>query len=180
LTLSVIFLWLLAPAVSASVGEALTLDELVDRSDEIVLVRAVSSESRYEGGQIVTEIELERLETVRSKKTDDEPLRLVTPGGAVGNIGMKVEGAARIPVGTVAMLFARGTPRGLRAVGMAQGVFPVRMREGKPWVYPSGEGIALYRTDARGRLSPAHPPIPEPMELDAFLAVVRSQASRTR
>jgi hypothetical protein len=176
-TLGVIFLCALAVPSSASVGEALTLDELVTRADEIVLARAVAAESRYEDGQIVTEVELERLETVRGRR--DEPrLRLVSPGGVVGDLGMRVEGAPRVAVGATVMLFARGTARGLRAVGMSQGVFPVRMREGRPWVYPSGEGIVLYRTDARGRLSRARPPIHEPMELDTFLATVRAQASR--
>jgi hypothetical protein len=176
LTLSVIILCSLVSSGSASVGEGLTLDELVERADEIVLARAVASESRYEGGQIVTEVELERIETVRGR--ENAPLRLVTPGGAVGGVGMRVEGAPRIDVGMEAVLFARRTTRGVRAVGMAQGVFPVRVREGRPWVYPSGEGIVLYRPDARGRLVRAEPPIAEPMELDAFLARVRARAGR--
>jgi hypothetical protein len=177
LTLGVIFLCALALPSSASVGEALTLDDLVTRSDEIVLAHAVAAESRYENGQIVTEVELERLETLRGR-SDDPWLRLVSPGGVVGDVGMRVEGAPRIAVGATVVLFARTTARGLRAVGMSQGVFPVRMREGRPWVYPSGEGIVLYRTDARGRLERARSPLPEPTELDTFLSTVRARASR--
>jgi hypothetical protein len=176
LTLSVILVCAPVAPSSASVGQGLTLDELVARSDEIVFARAVASESRFEGGRIVTEIELERVETIRGG--DGERLTLVTPGGAVGDVGMRVEGAPRVDVGTEAVLFGRRTAQGVRAVGMSQGVFPVRTREGRPWVHPSGEGIVLLRRDAQGRLARVAPPLAEPMVLDSFLEQVRVRAGR--
>lgn len=175
LTLGVISLCFvpLAPT-SAAVGEGLTLSELTARADEIVVARAVRSESRYEGGQIVTETELERIETIRGDAR--APLRLVAPGGVVGPVGMRVEGSPRIAVGEEAVVFARRSSRGVRAVGMSQGVFPVRRRGGRPFVHPSGEGIVLVRRDAQGRLAHVEPPIAAPMALDEFLALVRREA----
>ena len=176
LTLCVVLGFLWVPEGSASVGEGLTLDELVARADEIVMARAIAAESRFEDGRIVTEVELERVETIRGH--GGERLRLITPGGTVGEIGMRVEGAPQIPVGTEAVLFGRRTERGVRAVGMAQGVFPVRTREGRPWVHPNGAGIALVRRDAQGRLSRVSPSLEAPMELEAFLSEVRERAAR--
>jgi hypothetical protein len=159
----------------ASVLEALEMRDLVHAAHEIVVASTRSAQARYDGPRIITESVVEVEERMRGGVTRE--LRVVTLGGAVDGVGMRVEGAAHLPVGERAVLFLRRTHRGttLAPVGMAQGVLPVaRDAGGHDMVLPGGRGLLLMRRVAQGQLVPAPAALREPRPLAELLAEVEA------
>src|SRR5262249_34897140 len=95
------------------------------RASQCVVRAPVSSVSsqRSRSGRITTSVELERLETWAG--LDLPTLRMSVPGGVVGEIGQRVEGAPSFVAGEEVVLFlaARGTV--FQPVGLGQGVWRV-------------------------------------------------------
>ena len=119
---------------SASAVIALTLDELVEKSDVVVLVTPKSRTARWEGGRIVTYTTVVVDGSVGGGPAVGDSLVVRTMGGVVGDIGQKVFGEASLPLGTPAVVFLRELPKPLAATslagarsitGMSQGVMPV-------------------------------------------------------
>ncbi|MCA9578785.1 MAG: hypothetical protein R3B40_06690 [Polyangiales bacterium] len=163
----------LTPALPAraSVLQALELRDLVRESHEIVVGSTRAAHSRYDGERIVTE----SLVTVhqRMRGGAEGELRVVTLGGTVGNIGMRVEGAASLPVGGRAVLFLRRGDHALRPVGMAQGVLPIQAdARGNDMAMPGGMGLALMQRVGGGRLVPAPAALMAPRPLDELCAEI--------
>jgi hypothetical protein len=118
----------------ASAVIALTLDDLVDKSDVVVLVTPKSRTARWEAGRIVTYTTVVVDTAVGGGPAAGESLVVRTMGGVVGDIGQKVFGEATLPIGNSVVLFLRDLPKplvatslaGARSVtGMAQGALPV-------------------------------------------------------
>jgi len=164
-----LLLFAFSEQAEGAASEALTLEELIDRADCIAHVRADAARSRYDGRRIVTEVDLS-VERPIADISSRRKLRLLVPGGVVDGIGMRVEGAPRFRSGEEAVVFATETERGLRTVGMSQGVFPVEARGEARLVHPSGRGLALYRRGPNGRLMRSAGAIEAPMPLEAFIA----------
>lgn len=119
---------------AASAVLALSLDDLVDKSDVVVLVTPKSRTARWEAGRIVTYTTVVVDAPVGGGPAAGDSLVVRTMGGVVGDIGQKVSGEAVLPIGTPAMLFLRDLPKpiaatalpGARSVtGMAQGTLPI-------------------------------------------------------
>ena len=117
----------------ASAVIALTLDDLVDKSDVVVLVTPTTRTARWEAGRIITYTTVVVDTSVGGGPAAGDALVVRTMGGIVGDIGQKVYGEAVLPLGTPAVLFLRDLPKplvatslpGARSVtGMAQGVMP--------------------------------------------------------
>jgi len=147
------------PAVpaSASLVEALDLDALVQRADRVVVARAVRQEARYDArGRIVTEVELEVLEAMKGDAAVGDRFLLTVLGGAIGDLGMRVEGEPRLQDGARYVLFARRWGADAwRPVGMSQGVMRVS-DDGRDMVEPGGGGLSLVRRGTGG-VTPATP-----------------------
>lgn len=159
----------------ASVLEALEMRDLVHASHEIVVAFTRSAQSRYDGPRIVTESVVEVQDRMRGGTASQ--LRVTTLGGSVDGVGMRVEGAAHLPVGERAVLFLRQSQRGsaLLPVGMAQGVLPVAQDvQGREMVLPGARGLALMRRVARGQLLPAPAALVEPRPLDELRAEIEA------
>jgi hypothetical protein len=118
----------------ASAVIALTLDDLVDKSDVVVVVTPKSKSARWEAGRIVTYTTVVVDTPVGGGPAAGESLVVRTMGGVVGDIGQKVFGEATLPLGTPMVLFLRDLPKplvatsvaGARSVtGMAQGALPI-------------------------------------------------------
>lgn len=159
----------------ASVLEALEMRDLVHAAHEIVVASTRSARSRYDGPRIVTESVVDVEDRMRGGATSE--LRVVTLGGAVDGVGMRVEGAAHLPVGERAVLFLRRTRGGatLTPVGMAQGVLPVaRDAGGHDMVLPGARGLALMRRVAQGQLVPAPAALREPRPLAELVVEIEA------
>lgn len=116
-----------ARPASASSAIALSLDDLVAKSDLVVVATAASASSKWEDGKIVTYTTLTVETSVAGKSKAGDAIVVRTLGGVVDKIGQKVFGEATLPVGSRNMLFLRPLASGsARSVtGMEQGVFPI-------------------------------------------------------
>ncbi len=131
-----------APA-AASFAVALDLEALVGRADQVVVGRVLAQQPRWDGGRIVTDILIEVDEVFAGDAAVGTVLQLVRFGGAIGELGMRIEGEPSFEDGASYVLFLRQW-RGLyRPVGMSQGVLPIEEEDGAPMVQPGGAGLAL-------------------------------------
>lgn len=145
----------IATAASATVSEALSLRELVQQSEHVVLATAIEQRARRDSdGRIVTEHTVRVDEVMRGPGRAGQTLVMTSLGGVLGDLGMRVEGEPHLEVGSRYVLFLRRMGGVLRPVGMSQGVLPVR--EGtEPVVLPGGAGLSLVQQVRGGRLAPA-------------------------
>jgi hypothetical protein len=111
----------------ASTAVALSLDDLVQKSEVIVVANVVSKSSRWEGGHIVTYTTISVDVPVAGGPKSSDAIVVRTLGGTVGTIGQKTFGEAVLPPGGKFLLFLHAADAtGARSVtGMEQGVFPV-------------------------------------------------------
>ena len=177
--LLLIFLFLASTSERAegAASRALSLEELTERADLIAHIRVVGERSRFEGERIVTEIDLVVERSIADIASRRE-LRVIVPGGVVGGIGMRVEGAPRLAKGEEAVVFAFESARGLRTVGLAQGVFPIERRGEERLVLPGGRGMALYERGPSGRLMRTKSAIDAPMPLGGFISLIEQELER--
>lgn len=164
----------------ASIVQALALDELVDGSDRIFLGRVAYSESfEYRNGQIGTwhRIVVER--DIRGTASEQEVL-VETLGGAIGDLGMRVEGEPEFTVGERVVVFGHtdGELQAVRPVGMGQGVMRVRTEDGVDHVRQTRTGMVLMRRNAQGLLQKSDGALRGEERLDAFLSRVRTLCER--
>jgi len=170
---------------AASVADALALADLVARADDVVVGDCVREDAHFDPrGRIVTDVRLRVVDIAKGGAHAGDEIVVRTLGGVVGDLGMRVPGAARIPMGSRRMLFLAPDvhERAVRrVVGMSQGAFPVEPAPaagGVDVVLPGGAGLALVRRDARGRLVPSPGalagPTPLPMMLDAVRDLARA------
>lgn len=109
----------------ASVVLTLTLPELVDKSESIVVALPKSKVSKWEGGRIVTYTTIAIDTAVAGAAKAGDTLVVRTLGGVVDDIGQIAHGEAVLPLDKPLMLFLRPsaatTIKSLTVVGMAQG-----------------------------------------------------------
>lgn len=126
---------LVAPFAQASTVRHLPLDALIDGADTIARVKVSAVNARWtpDGARIVTDVTLSVLEGWKGPRQRE--LLVIVPGGVVGRVGQRIEGAPRFTVGQelVVLLEARGdvfVPH-----GWSQGLFEVSSRgAGEPLV----------------------------------------------
>ncbi len=174
---------LVSPA-SATVSEALSLPELTQRADLVVLATALDKRARYDArGRIVTDVTLRVEETMKGDARVGSTLTMTRIGGVIGDIGMRVEGEPILDVGSRYVLFLYRVEGGstLRPVGMSQGVMGVDEQHGERTVLPGGAGLSLVQRARGGRLMPAPAALihamPYPELRDRVGAVVDSPSS---
>jgi hypothetical protein len=108
----------------ASVVLTLTLPELVDKSDSIVVALPKSKVSKWESGRIVTYTTIAIDTAVAGAAKAGDTIVVRTLGGVVDDIGQIAHGEAVIPLDKPIMLFLRpslASSKTLSVVGMAQG-----------------------------------------------------------
>jgi len=172
---------LAASPAQGSIVQALDLDDLVDESDGIYLGRVLLSESFvYPNGMLGTSHRIQVERDLRSGTSSEREVLVETLGGAIGEIGMKVEGEPSFAVGERVIVFVRegGGYAAFRPVGMGQGVMRVRTEEGVETVHQTREGMMLMRRNAKGRLERSLGALPKQERLDAFLSRVRAIVER--
>src|SRR5512137_104221 len=94
---------LVALPAAAAVAVPASVEDLTRGSDAVVRGRVTGVTSRWIGGRIFTFVEVVRSSVWRG----NAPARLtvVTPGGVVGGIGQRVDGAAVFAEGEDAVVF---------------------------------------------------------------------------
>jgi len=166
-----------AGLLHATIVPALTLEELVERSELIVQGHCVRTWSAWDAaGQFIwTHSEIQVAAAVKGRSG---PTVVVSePGGVVGNLEMVVEGVPHYRAGEDVVLFLYRTPIGvLRARGFGQGKYTIAAD-------PAG-GSRRVRTqffgadvvDLSRRAAPVRPAENAPVE--EFLTRVRGLVAR--
>ena len=154
---------------SATLAEALTLSDLVERSERIALVRVRASRvDRLADRRIVTHWALEVIDPLRGVQEGDG-FELTTLGGTQGGIGMLVVGEPNFEIGERVVLFAREGGGMWRPTGMSQGVMRLT-DDDLPRVEPGGSGLSLVGPDGQS----ARPALVRAEPLPALLRRIRA------
>jgi hypothetical protein len=165
-----------AKIASASVVEALSLVELVKRSEHVVLATPGERMGRRSKNLIVTDVQLKIDDGLKGGSKRGETLVATLLGGVVDGVGLSVPGEAALPEGTPMVVFLRRMPDSgeLRVVGMAQGALPIEMRGGKPMVLPPSHEAALMERGADGRLQKGESAVATELALPDLVTRIRS------
>ncbi|MDX2012578.1 MAG: myxosortase-dependent metalloprotease, MXAN_2677/MXAN_2678 family [Myxococcaceae bacterium] len=163
---------LVAPLAHASTVRQLSLDALVEGADTIARVKVTAVHARWtpDGARIVTDVTLSVLEGWKGPGRRE--LLVIVPGGVVGRVGQRIEGAPRFAVGQelVVLLEARGdvfVPH-----GWSQGLFEVSSRG-------AGEPLVTQQRSEAWQLSWSGTPAPTErltLPLSALRRLVLSRA----
>ena len=114
-----------AAAGLATTLERISLEGLTTRADAVVHVRCLSSESRWERGEIWTWTHFEVSETL--KGTVPRLLTVRLPGGRVGHLTSTIEAVPRFHAAEESILFLKRTPDdAFTVLSWAQGTFRIR------------------------------------------------------
>lgn len=121
---------LVAAPLGAVIMRALSLDELVESSDRVVVATVLSNESRWndEHTRIYTYTTVRVEEYLKGSGAAGDTLVIRTLGGAVGETGLHVEGAPVFRAGDKEVIFLTAAAPGEETVGVKgwnQGRFKV-------------------------------------------------------
>ena len=160
---------------TASTVEALTLDELTERADTIVVGEVVWQETViHDDGTLRTWSRVHIEQQLRGTSVVGDEVVVETLGGKVGRIGMRVAGEPSFRLGERVVVFAHDTRQlTLRPVGMGQGVVRVRLEQGVEMALPTYQGLRLLRRDKTGAFAQARGPLENRERLELFLQRVR-------
>lgn len=186
------FAVILASAASparATVSQALSLSELVNRADLVVVATCVDHRASWdERRRIVTDYSVRVDEALKGDISPGEMLTMRRLGGVLGDLGMRIEGEPHLETGQRYLLFLRIASDApfTRPVGMSQGVMTVNERQGSWMVQPGGSGLTLMERARGGQLVPAPPALlhPEPLDrlrqrVEGMIGVTPSSRSGT-
>lgn len=132
LSLGAAMLW--PQSAHASTAIALTLPELCDKSDSVVVGIPKSKISRWESGRIVTYTTVAVDTAVAGGSKAGDTITVRTLGGVVDDIGQITHGEAVLSIGKPMMMFLRpmaANPKALAGslviTGMSQGALPIEI-----------------------------------------------------
>lgn len=179
--LAMLFAMLIAVPAGATLSEALSLDELVARADHVVLATATDRRAQRDArNRIVTDYELRVEDVMKGDAAVGSTLTMRSFGGAIGDIGMRIEGEPHLTVGQRYVVFlARSANGNLRPVGMSQGVLPVQGSGPSTQVMPGGAGLHLVEPEPGGQLAPAPGAILHPLPYAELRQRVATAIDRT-
>jgi hypothetical protein len=145
--------------VRASLVLALDTATMVQRADHVAVVDVASVNAAWDEmhEHILTTIDLTVVESWKGPMTAASHIKVVQPGGTVGDLSMVVFGMTRFTPGERALVFLRGAPTAASVVGMAQGKRAVRRDEGTGrWMVhaPDHAGASFVRTTPATTSSP--------------------------
>lgn len=102
-----------------------SLRELVRGSDVTLLGEPVESQSFWQGTRIMTRVRVQVREVWSGTLPQHSLVDVITPGGVVGDIGQRVDGAAVLSQNTQVVLHLRRHEGEYWPTAMAQGVWVV-------------------------------------------------------
>jgi hypothetical protein len=129
---ALLLLALTSPAVAAQ-AIAVSVEDLARQSDAVVrgTVTGAKAQRTDDGLRIFTTVELRTVAQLRGSAPPR--LRVNVPGGVVGRLGQRVDGAPAFAPGEDVVVFLRRTSADTFAVnGLAQGKFTIAGREVRP------------------------------------------------
>lgn len=128
---------------SATVVLSLTLQELVQQADQIVLGECEKMTSAWddERKRIFTQVTVLTEQCLKGGECPPR-IRIRTLGGTVGNIAMNVTGTSRFHEGERVFLFLKGSSgRFYQVLGLSQGKFSILSRGSRSFVRRDMSGL---------------------------------------
>lgn len=120
-----LILFLALVPLHAATLERLSLDEMIQKSTEIVRGRMVSSRTALRGPVVYTFVQVQVVD--RWKGPAAERVEVAIPGGAYGRLQQSFSGAPALEPGVDYLLFLWTGRSGItHVIGLSQGVFQVR------------------------------------------------------
>lgn len=120
-----------SPPAAASIVVAMDLPALVKQADHIAVVDVLSTSADWDAKheKIFTTVELKVVERWKGAPASgvEDHLRIVQPGGTVGDLTMTVTGLSTFSPGERALVFLRGAAGSARVLGLGQGKRPMRL-----------------------------------------------------
>jgi hypothetical protein len=154
------------PGASALASLILALDTpaMVERADAIAVVDVASVSAAWddEHERIFTTIDLAVVDVWKGPMTPATHVKIVQPGGTVGDVQMKVFGMSLFSPGERALVFLRGTAQAASVLGMAQGKRPLtREAATGRWMVraPDKAGASFVAPNARANAATGKAPI---------------------
>ncbi len=136
----------LASSVAASTFVAATVEEVARSSQAVVRGRVVAAEPRpTRDGRIVTDVDVEVASAW--KGAPERTVRIVVPGGSLGWIALRVEGAPTFAPGEEVVVFLAREGPAWRVNGYGQGKYRVVGGEARPGL---GAAKVVARAHAPG------------------------------
>jgi hypothetical protein len=135
---------LLVPAsVRASVVLPLDLDSMVDQAEQVVHAQVESQASRWtsDHSAIYTDVTLRVLTPLKGEAAARQVITVRREGGVVGNIGMRIAGAARFSDGEEVVLFLERRGAALWTLGLSQGKLSVGVVDGQKVALSNTAGL---------------------------------------
>lgn len=129
---------------AATVMAAVSLEELAREAALVaVLTPTADQRAHWRDGRVVTDVVCAVAGALKGRAPSTVTVRL--PGGVVGDVGQRVEGAATLPPGAPAVVFLGAERDGARVVlAMSAGVLPLATIRGTVTVLPARtEGITF-------------------------------------
>jgi len=165
-----LFLVLAASAALATVMVPLSLKELTDDADAVVLGHCTGRRVFQSGGMIYTEYTIQVYDSLKGAPAKE--MKVVQPGGEYGGKGIYVSGVARFSLLEEVMLFLGKDKQGARdIVGWSQGKFRIYYDEQSKKKFAAQEfGGAGFIKKSSGETTEAKP---EKMELEMLKAAVK-------
>jgi hypothetical protein len=146
--LSALAVFLPAPGSRASLVPAMDLAALTESAGRVVVGEIVSVRSSWDKGRrwIYTTIELQVAEVWKGQASIGGRLKVVQPGGSVGDIEMRVFGLRSFQAGERGVWFlSAGEPAW--TVGLGQGQRPLRFDTSqRRWMVDPGDRSAAFRS----------------------------------
>lgn len=159
--------------IGASMAVELSVENMAINSAAIVSGRVINTESTWdeEGHKIFTRVYVRVQEDIKGAAGRDI-IVVEQPGGEVGDIGMKVQGAALFKNGEEVLLFLQSSGTNFKVMGLSQGKFSVYseepLRQQKMAVRPPS-GLTVKCPD--GEIGPAKPV--GPIEYSEFISNIK-------
>lgn len=175
---------LAAPSAHASLILALDTPTMVQRADHIVVADVLSVTAAWDANheRIFTTVDLAVVDTWKGPVTAGQHIKVVQPGGTVGDMSMVVIGMSRFAAGERALVFLQGPVAGARVVGLAQGKRLMRRdtTTGKWFVgVPDRAGASFVRNTPAASAAPVFERAARPVEdLRAEVRDLVAKASR--
>lgn len=160
----------MAPAPArASLVMALDLPQMVERAEQIAVVDVQSVEAAWDEKheRILTTVDLTVVEAWKGTMGPAMHVKVVQPGGTVGDVTMKVFGLTQFTPGERALVFLRGSQTSASVVGMAQGKRLLRRDlTTKRWMVqaPDRSGAMFVPPKASSSASPVFDPRQRPLD----------------
>jgi len=138
-------------------------------ADVVVRARVEGVSARWSSDRrrILTDVRLRVLERVAGECGDE--LRLVQPGGVVGDVGQKVDGVPGFTAGEEAVLFLERRGPVYALVGLSQGKWGVERLPAGVLVRPSPAGARVVELETGQEAAPL-----APQPLDMLVRQVRA------